>query len=111
MNSSVLGMAATPTGDGVWLVASDGGIFSFGDARFFGSTGAIHLNKPIVNVAAAPPRLRLLAGCVRRRRLRLRLGVIRRRRPDRQPLHHRSPAAGDPSFVRRIDPPKLGATG
>jgi hypothetical protein len=33
-------MAATPSGDGYWLVASDGGIFSFGDAGFFGSAGA-----------------------------------------------------------------------
>ena len=32
-------MAATPTGRGYWLVASDGGIFSFGDAAFHGSTG------------------------------------------------------------------------
>jgi hypothetical protein len=54
LNSSVLGMAATPTGDGVWLVASDGGIFAFGDAAFYGSTGAMRLNKPIVNMAAAP---------------------------------------------------------
>jgi hypothetical protein len=37
---------------GYWLVARDGGIFSFGDAMFFGSTGAIHLNQPIV--AAMP---------------------------------------------------------
>jgi hypothetical protein len=29
-------------------VASDGGIFSYGDATFYGSTGSIHLNKPIV---------------------------------------------------------------
>ena len=29
-----------PTGKGYWLVASDGGIFSFGDARFYGSTGS-----------------------------------------------------------------------
>ena len=29
-----------PTGNGYWLVASDGGIFAFGDAPFFGSTGA-----------------------------------------------------------------------
>ncbi len=35
-----------------WLVASDGGIFSFGDAQFYGSTGAIHLNQPIVGMAA-----------------------------------------------------------
>jgi hypothetical protein len=30
-------MAATPTGRGYWLVASDGGIFSFGDATFEGA--------------------------------------------------------------------------
>jgi hypothetical protein len=33
----VVGMAATPTGKGYWLVASDGGVFCFGDARFAGS--------------------------------------------------------------------------
>ena len=27
---------------GYWMVASDGGIFAFGDASFFGSTGALH---------------------------------------------------------------------
>ena len=47
-------MAATPGGGGYWLVASDGGIFTFGDARFFGSIGAVHLNAPIVAMAAAP---------------------------------------------------------
>ena len=31
-------MASTPTGQGYWLVASDGGIFAFGDAGFHGST-------------------------------------------------------------------------
>ena len=36
---------------GYWLVASDGGIFAF-DAPFHGSTGAMHLNKPIVGIAA-----------------------------------------------------------
>ena len=44
-------MAATPDGGGYWLVASDGGIFSFGNAQFFGSTGALHLNAPIVGMA------------------------------------------------------------
>jgi len=48
----IVGMAATRSGDGYWLVASDGGIFSFGDARFFGSTGALRLNRPIVGMAA-----------------------------------------------------------
>jgi hypothetical protein len=33
------------------MVASDGGIFSFGDAQFLGSTGSIPLNKPIVGLA------------------------------------------------------------
>ena len=32
---------ATPDGKGYWLVASDGGIFTFGDAHFYGSTGAV----------------------------------------------------------------------
>jgi hypothetical protein len=31
-----------------------GGIFSVGDARFFGSTGGIALAKPIVGMAAVP---------------------------------------------------------
>jgi hypothetical protein len=47
-------MATTPTGKGYWLVATDGGIFSFGDARFYGSTGAVILNQPIVGMAATP---------------------------------------------------------
>ena len=33
-------------------MASDGGIFNFGDAKFYGSTGAIHLNQPVVGMAA-----------------------------------------------------------
>ena len=41
---------SVPTG-GYWLVASDGGIFNYGDAGFFGSTGAQTLNKPIVGMA------------------------------------------------------------
>jgi len=41
-------MAATPDGGGYWLVASDGGIFNYGDAVFNGSTGGIALAAPIV---------------------------------------------------------------
>jgi hypothetical protein len=48
------GAAAYPLGDGYWLAAQDGGIFSFGDAQFMGSTGAITLNRPIVGAAAHP---------------------------------------------------------
>ncbi|TMC48703.1 MAG: hypothetical protein E6J14_11535 [Chloroflexi bacterium] len=39
---------------GYWMVASDGGIFSFGYAPFYGSTGKIALNKPIVGMRATP---------------------------------------------------------
>ena len=39
-------MAATPDGKGYWLVASDGGIFTFGDAAFYGSTGALDPQQP-----------------------------------------------------------------
>ncbi len=39
---------------GYRLAASDGGIFSFGNAPFCGSTGNIHLNAPVVGIAQAP---------------------------------------------------------
>jgi hypothetical protein len=52
LNKPIVGMAATPDGKGYWLVASDGGIFSFGNATFYGSMGGTHLNKPIVGMAA-----------------------------------------------------------
>jgi hypothetical protein len=46
-------MAADRATGGYWLVAADGGIFSFA-APFDGSTGNIHLNRPIVGMEAAP---------------------------------------------------------
>jgi photosystem II stability/assembly factor-like uncharacterized protein len=54
LNKPIVGMASTPDGGGYWLVASDGGIFSFGDAGFHGSTGGSPLNKPIVGMASTP---------------------------------------------------------
>jgi hypothetical protein len=50
----IVGMAATPDGQGYWLVAADGGIFTFGDAPFRGSLGGRALNRPIVGMAATP---------------------------------------------------------
>jgi hypothetical protein len=50
LNQPIVGMAATPDGQGYWLVASDGGIFAFGDAAFLGSMGGQPLNKPIVGM-------------------------------------------------------------
>jgi Tol biopolymer transport system component len=45
--------ASAPT-KGYWFVAADGGIFSFGDASFAGSTGDKKLNQPIVGMASSP---------------------------------------------------------
>ena len=41
------------SGPGYWLLGADGGVFSFGQAGFFGSTGGIRLNRPAVAMAAA----------------------------------------------------------
>jgi hypothetical protein len=41
-------------GNGYWLVAADGGVFSYGDAGFFGSAGAEKLNKPITDIVPTP---------------------------------------------------------
>jgi hypothetical protein len=40
--------------DGTWQVASDGGIFAFGKAGFYGSTGGQRLNSPVLGMAATP---------------------------------------------------------
>jgi len=51
LNAPIVGAAATQTGEGYYLVASDGGIFTFGDATYHGSHGGTPLNKPIVGMA------------------------------------------------------------
>ena len=92
---------ATPTGKGYWLVASDGGIFAFGDARFFGSTGNIRLNRPIVAMAATPTGQRLLVRRLRRRHLHV-------RRRDLLRLDRRRAAAASPSRGMATTPDGLG---
>ncbi len=54
LNAPIVGMATTPDGGGYWLVASDGGVFTFGDARYYGSTGNLKLNDPVVGMATTP---------------------------------------------------------
>ena len=67
LNAPVVGMALTPdvpptpasgvlgtVEHGYYLVASDGGIFAFGGAKFYGSEGNHHLNAPIVGMAVTP---------------------------------------------------------
>ncbi len=52
LNRAVVAMASPDKG-GYWLAASDGGVFSYGDAAFHGSTGNIALNAPVVGMAAS----------------------------------------------------------
>jgi outer membrane protein assembly factor BamB len=37
-----------------YLTAADGGLFAFGHAGFYGSTGSLTLNRPVVGMAATP---------------------------------------------------------
>jgi hypothetical protein len=37
----------SPERGGYWLVGSDGGLFAFGGAGFYGSMGAVKLNRPV----------------------------------------------------------------
>ena len=45
-------MAARPQGDGYWIVAEDGGVFSFGNAAFHGS-GVGLVKTTVVGLLAA----------------------------------------------------------
>jgi hypothetical protein len=51
LNAPIVGIAATPDGGGYWEVASDGGVFNYGDAGFSGSMGGTPLNQPVVGAA------------------------------------------------------------
>ncbi len=48
----VVGLAITPSNHGYWVVAADGGVFTYGDAGFFGSNGARVTNAPTVGIAS-----------------------------------------------------------
>ena len=47
---------APPPSHGYWLVGSDGGIFTFGSAQFYGSTGSLHLQRPVVGITPTADR-------------------------------------------------------
>jgi hypothetical protein len=47
-------ICGTPSGNGYWVCGSDGGVFTYGDAQFFGSLGDIKLAAPIIGMAATP---------------------------------------------------------
>ena len=50
LNRPIVAITVDPATGGYWMVASDGGVFSF-DAPYYGSTGNIRLNAPIVGMA------------------------------------------------------------
>ena len=50
----VISMTSTAVGDGYWLVARDGGVFTFGEADFRGSTGAMTLDAEVIDMAVSP---------------------------------------------------------
>ena len=50
LNSPIVGIAPTATGKGYWMVASDGGVFTFGDARFEGSLASFPFPSPTVAI-------------------------------------------------------------
>ncbi len=45
-------MATATEGGGYWLVASHGGVFSYGDARFYRSAGLTPVAQPVVGMAS-----------------------------------------------------------
>ena len=47
-----VGIAHSPTG-GYWAAQSDGGVFTYGPAKFYGSMGGKVLSAPIVDITAA----------------------------------------------------------
>lgn len=54
LNAPVVAVLRTIDGGGYYEVAADGGVFTFGDAAFYGSLGAVHLNQPVVGAALHP---------------------------------------------------------
>jgi hypothetical protein len=54
MPSGAQQMVWTKSGAGYWIVGSDGGVFAYGDAGFFGSMGDKVMNAPVVGIAVTP---------------------------------------------------------
>jgi hypothetical protein len=54
MTAPLVGVASTPDSKGFWAVASDGGVFAGGTARFAGSLGGVRLNRPVVGISPTP---------------------------------------------------------
>jgi hypothetical protein len=57
-DTGAMEICSTPSGNGYWICGSDGGVFTYGDAAFYGSIPGIEprvtLAAPIVGMAATP---------------------------------------------------------
>jgi hypothetical protein len=51
LNAPIVKIVTTHTGNGYIEIGADGGTFNYGDAKFLGSLGGVHLNAPIVSGA------------------------------------------------------------
>jgi hypothetical protein len=54
LSSPVVGMAATPDGEGYWLVTRRGAVHRFGSARSYGSATSLPLAAPAVGMVSTP---------------------------------------------------------
>ena len=56
LQSNWFAVTSVPSGGvgGYWMAGGHGGVFSFGDAHFYGSMGSRPLNAPIVGIAGVP---------------------------------------------------------
>ena len=55
LKAPIVGAVLNPESTGLYLVASDGGVFTFGTAMYHGSAGSQRLAKPIVGIALDGP--------------------------------------------------------
>ncbi len=48
------GSAQNPAGEGYWVATSDGGVFTYGNAKFYGSMAGKKLRAPITDIVPSP---------------------------------------------------------
>ena len=54
LSAPIVASAETPGGKGYWLTGADGAVYSFGNAKYYGSMAGKRLSSPIVGMTATP---------------------------------------------------------
>lgn len=54
LGGPAVALSATPTDTGFWVASANGGVYTFGNAQFFGSLAGRPLSAPIVGMASTP---------------------------------------------------------